>query len=281
MRLRVRHLTRFEYQDWAKDSFNDVRLCPITDGFQRLQSFSLRLNPAVPVFVYHDFYHNRVDHFEISGTHSLLEVESMAVVETFQDLRGPVPPELPPGTLNEPDATENFYDFLTDTYYVSLDAEIWREAVDVLPNGVQHLWYDSVKIGEHIFQTFTYLPSATNVNTRMSEALRTRQGVCQDFAHVMLAMCRAQGIAARYVSGYFYNENRRSDESEASHAWVEIYLPGYGWKGYDPTHCRLADTRYLKLAVGRDYADIRPVNGSFRGRGTRALIVDVEVTREA
>ena len=150
MRLRVRHLTRFEYEDWAKDSFNDVRLCPITDGFQRLQSFSLRLNPAVSVFVYHDFYHNRVDHFEISETHSLLEVESMAVVETFADLRGPVPMELPAGSLNEPDATENFYDFLTDTHYVSLDAEIWRAAVDVLPNGVQHLWYDSVKIGEHI-----------------------------------------------------------------------------------------------------------------------------------
>ncbi len=281
MLLRVRHLTRFTYADLARDSCNDVRLCPITDGCQKMHSFRLRVQPPVLVMTYHDFCFNRVDHFEIPEPHSTMEVESVAVVETYRDNRGAVPVDLPIEALSGPDATENFYDFLSDTPFVSLEPEIWREAVDVLPEGVRHLWFDSVKIGEHIYKTFRYLPRSTNAHTRMVEVLRTREGVCQDFAHVMLAMCRSQGIPARYASGYFYNKNRQLDEIEASHAWVEIFLPGYGWKGYDPTHCRLADTRYIKLAVGRDYADIRPVNGTFRGRGTLSMTVEVRITRES
>ena len=94
----------------------------------------------------------------------------------------------------------------------------------------------------------------------------------------MLAMCRSQGIPARYVSGYFFNEERRPDEIEASHAWVEVFLPGYGWRGFDPTHDRPADTRYVSLATGRDYGDIRPISGTYRGRGTRQLTVEVAVS---
>lgn len=277
LRLKVRHLNRFEYEGPACDSFNDARLCPITDPHQHLESFELRLNPKVPIHTYHDFYHNRVDHFEIIEDHPLLDVESIAIVQTTPETRGEIPP-MPMDALMDPSTPENYFDFLTDSHYVSLEAEVWRETIDVLPNGVADIWLDSLKIGKHIFETFKYIPRSTHAGTRMIESLRARQGVCQDFAHVMLAMCRTQGIPARYVSGYFYNERRKPDEIEASHAWVEIFLPGYGWKGYDPTHNRLADTRYLKLAVGRDYADIRPINGSFRGKGTKVLIVQVQVT---
>lgn len=277
LRLQVRHLTRFEYEDVASDSFNDARLCPISDPLQRLESFNLRVAPTVTVHTYHDFYHNRVDHFEISEEHPFLEVESVAIVQTIPEPRGEITMEFPMESLMDPTVPENYFDFLTDSYYVTLEAEVWRETIDVLPNGVSDIWKDSLKIGEHIFKTFTYVPRSTTAGTRMIEALRARKGVCQDFAHVMLAMCRTQGIPARYVSGYFYNELRKPDEIEASHAWVEVFLPGYGWKGYDPTHNRLADSRYLKLAVGRDYADIRPVSGSFRGKGTRLLRVEVQV----
>jgi transglutaminase-like putative cysteine protease len=110
--------------------------------------------------------------------------------------------------------------------------------------------------------------------------LATRRGVCQDYAHAMLALCRVQGIPARYVSGYFHNVERLPGEIEASHAWVETLLPGYGWKGFDPTHDRIVDTRYIRLATGRDYGDIRPVSGTFRGRGTRLLTVDVKISLE-
>jgi transglutaminase-like putative cysteine protease len=102
-------------------------------------------------------------------------------------------------------------------------------------------------------------------------------GVCQDFAHVHLGLCRSLGIPARYVSGYFFNTTRRPREIEASHAWIEAYVPGFGWAAFDPTHDRPADDRYVKVAVGRDYADIRPINGTYRGAPTRSLKVDVKV----
>ena len=278
LRLQVKHRTRFEYHDHAFDSFNDARLCPITDPLQRLEFFSLKVLPDVPVNTYHDFYHNRVDHFEISYPHPELDVQSVAIVQTMPEPRGEPPVGLSLDSLYELDTEENFFDFLTDSHFVSLEAEVWREAIDALPHGVKDLWLDSLTIASHIYKLCEYVPRSTNANTRMIDALRAKRGVCQDFAHIMLAMCRSQGIPARYVSGYFYNENRALDENEASHAWVEIFLPGYGWKGIDPTHDRLADERYLKLAVGRDYADIRPVSGSFRGKGTKLLQVDVKIT---
>jgi len=277
LRLTLRHLTRFLYDGPVQDSFNDVRLCPVNDSLQRRETFALRLDPGVPVHTYHDFYLNRVDHFDLHHPHDTLEVEAHSVVQTRPDARGPVAGDHPPALLDDPNLSENYFDFLSDSHFVTLDPEVWREAIDVLPGGVTDLWRDAQALARHIHRTFTYVPSATHAGTRVPEVLRTRRGVCQDYAHVLLALCRTQGIPARYVSGYFYNEARREAEPEASHAWVEIFLPGYGWKGIDPTHDRLADTRYVKLAVGRDYADIRPVNGSYRGRGTRQLTVEVEV----
>ena len=279
MRLSVRHLTHFVYEGPSRDSYNDARLCPISDPLQRCESFVLKVDPQVLVNTYHDFYHNRVDHFEIHENHPSMKVESIAVVETRVDSRGPVVKDFPLSSLDDPSIEENYFDFLTESHYVSLDAEVWREGIDLMPNGVQDIWRDSVTVGRHIYRTFKYESKSTHVNTRMIESLRDRRGVCQDFAHVMIAICRTQGIPARYVSGYFFNERRGADEVEASHAWVEIFLPHFGWKGFDPTHDRESDERYIKLAVGRDYADIRPISGSFRGKGTKEMAVDVRVEK--
>lgn len=277
LHLSLRHLTRFEYHGAVADSFNDARLCPVTDPLQSCESFDLRLDPPVAVHTYHDFYLNRVDHFDLHHPHESLEVEARSTVVTRPDPRGPVVDAYPPALLDDPGISENYFDFLADSHFVTLDSEVWREAIDVLPGGVTDLWSDSLVLARHLYRSFAYMPSTTHAGTRVSEVLRTRRGVCQDFAHVLLALCRTQGIPARYVSGYFFDEDRPADQPEASHAWIEIFLPGYGWKGIDPTHDRLADTRYVKLAVGRDYSDIRPVNGTYRGRGTRTLHVEVQV----
>ncbi len=278
-RLRVSHATRFRYEGMIINSYNDARLCPITDPQQRCVSFQLDITPWVMLHTYHDFYHNRVDHFELHEIHDSLDVVSTSIIETRPDPRGAVPYAFALSSLDDPSLSENYFDFLPSSPFVSLEAEVWREGIDILPYGVQDLWQDSVLIGSRIHRTFRYQPYATNVHTRMIEALRERRGVCQDFAHVMIAICRTQGIPARYVSGYFHNSNRREGEIEASHAWVEVYLPYYGWKGYDPTHEREIDERYVKLAVGRDYSDIRPLAGTFRGRGTKSMVVEVTVDR--
>jgi len=278
--LRVWHLTRFLYEGLVSNSFNEARLHPWTDSCQTLESFQLDINPPAVLRRYSDFYGNCLDHFDVIAPHPQLDVVAASTVRTHPDSRGHPPYNLSPGSLrSSPD--EDFHQFLQSSHYVSLEAEIWRSAVDALPGGVTDLWRDALQISHHIYSTFTYTPSATNVSSLPVEVIRTRKGVCQDYAHVMLAMCRSHGIPARYVSGYFFNPHRAPDDIEASHAWVEVYLPGYGWAGIDPTHDRVPDTRYIKLAVGRDYGDIVPVSGKFTGKGRRAMTVEVQVVRIA
>jgi transglutaminase-like putative cysteine protease len=278
--LEVRHLTRFTYHDSVWDSFNEARLQPVTDTAQICRRFFLHIDPSAEVRDYPDFYSNCVHYFDVKRPHEQLSVEALSHVETHEDTRGPVPESNPPAGLKNTSIMESYFDFLHDSQFVSLEPAVWREALDALPDGVSDLWEATYTVGRHIFNTFTYTPAATTVNTRPAEVVQLRKGVCQDFAHVMLGILRTHGIPARYVSGYFYNQNRLPDEIEASHAWVEAYLPGYGWKGYDPTHNRVPDTRYVKLATGRDYADIRPLSGTFRGRGTREMSVEVQVKRQ-
>ena len=276
--LSVSHLTRYIYDGPVQDSFNEARLQPVSDHLQQCREFRLRLNPESQVRDYPDLYANCVHYFDVQEQHETLEVEAVSFVKTLPESRGPIP-AAGPETLDTHKAKELHFDFLHSSEFVSLGADIWREAVDALPGGLRDVWTDAVAIGEHIHRNYKYTPLSTNVNTRAREVLQKKQGVCQDFAHLMLALCRTHGIPARYISGYFLNQHKLPGEIEASHAWIEVFVPGYGWKGYDPTHRRESDTRYVKIAAGRDYADIRPVGGTFRGRGTREMIVEVSVQR--
>ncbi len=279
MTLRVRHLTRFHYEGVVTDSYNDARLCPVSDPLQRCASFDLAIRPRVPVHTHHDFYLNRVDHFELHEAHENLEVEAVSVVETRPDPRGPAPSGIGPDALHAPGVSENYFDYVVESRFIPQSVAIWREAMDVIEGGASDLWADAVRLGRHVHASFAYDPDWTHVHTDAAEALKDRRGVCQDYAHVMIALCRAKGIPARYVSGYFFND-KTGDENEASHAWMEVFLPGHGWKAWDPTHGREADTRYVKLAIGRDYADAKPLSGRFRGTASRHIEVSVQVRRQ-
>ncbi len=278
-RIRVRHLTRFLYHGPVTDSFNEVRLRPLSDATQTCATFELRLTPEATVREYDDFHKNRVHYFDLPAAHEQLDIEAISIVETRPDPR-PLPlAPFAPALLDEPSIGVEHFDFLSDSSYVPLAVPLRHEVKQVLGSTIYDLWADAVRLGEHVHDILTYSPNATKVNTRVVDVLETRRGVCQDYAHLMIGLCRGAGIPARYVSGYFLNPARKPDDIEASHAWVEILLPGYGWRGYDPTHRRLPGTNYVKLAIGRDYADIRPVSGTFRGRGTREMIVEVQVRR--
>jgi len=174
---------------------------------------------------------------------------------------------------------ERCHEYLQPSRYVDLSPEAWRLAVDAT-HGEPDLWRAAVAIMRLIFREFRYEPGATHVRTRVDEALAGRRGVCQDFAHVMLAMCRSLGIPALYVSGYLYNGPRELLRgAQASHAWCEVFVPGLGWRGLDPTNDQPADEHYVKVAIGRDYADVAPVQGTFRGTTTQDLTVEVDVQR--
>lgn len=279
MLLHLLHRTTFVYAGSARDSFNEARLCPVDDETQSRRQFALRTTPGTEAREYRDFYGNVVHYFDVATPHHKLVIEAESEIETVPNVsRAPVP-AVPIAELETCVERELYAEFLNESTYVPQAVELWREAQDAIAGERFTVWADVIRIGRHVYRTFEYKPNSTGVNTRATDAIQQRKGVCQDFAHVMLGMCRSIGMPARYVSGYFFNQHRRPGEIEASHAWVEVMVPGHGWSAYDPTHDRVADERYVKVATGRDYADIRPVSGTYRGAPTRDLQVEVIVNK--
>jgi Transglutaminase-like enzymes, putative cysteine proteases len=280
MLLQVLHRTTFVYAGPVRDSFNEVRLRPVDDCDQQARRFDLRLTPAAgDIRDYVDYYGNRVHYFDLPGAHDCLVIEAESQIETTPDSRRAPIPAIPcPRHHGVTAADELYAEYLVDSHYVPLSVELRHELQEFrTSHDPADAWHEVRSLGGHVYRTFTYKPGATRVSTVATEALSLRAGVCQDFAHVMIGLCRLAGFPARYVSGYFFNPDRRPDEPEASHAWVEVHLAGYGWAAYDPTHDRPADERYIKVAAGRDYGDVRPVSGTYRGAPTKELRVEVSV----
>lgn len=280
MKLHVLHRTRFHYGANVHESFNEARLQPMSTGAQTCQSFVLKILPTSRLSHYLDFYLNVVHLFEISQPHLELTVEANSVVVTGD--RPSLDPAAAPaglGRLPECSRLDRCYDFLQSSTYVEVNADLWRLAIDAA-QGQTDIWQTAQAIMRHVHREFRYQPAVTHAHTHMREVLANRAGVCQDFAHVMLGLCRALKIPARYVSGYLYNgPAEHLKGSQASHAWVEVYVLGHGWCGLDPTNNRPADGHYVKVATGRDFADVSPLKGTYRGTAKRELLVDVLVTR--
>ncbi|MFT3867393.1 MAG: transglutaminase family protein [Nibricoccus sp.] len=281
MKLHVFHRTHFTYRTPVRDSLNEVRLQPVATANQKVESFSLKITPNAQLKHQLDFYHNHVHRFDMLTPHASLEVEASSVVHTTTPPDPLGGPPVPLSTMAKCLDLGNCFDFLQSSTYITLDADIAKVARDVTSDCTD-AWNAVLAIKRFIHDEFKYQPAVTNVHTKMSESLRLRQGVCQDFAHVMIGLCRALKIPARYVSGYLYNGP--ADElkgAQASHAWLEVYLPDHGWIGVDPTNRRQTSERHIRIAIGRDYADVSPIRGTYRGTGERTLRVEVLVTNLA
>lgn len=279
MKLQVFHRTHFSYAAAVQDSFNEARLQPSDTPAQQRHSFLLKILPPTRLTHYLDFNLNCVHMFDLSRPHTELTVEASSIVTTSNQ------PDLPEDATPAPLATietssriDRCYDFLLGSTYVTLSAEVWRLALDVT-EGKTDAWQAALRIMHYIHGEFRYDPTTTHVHTTMREALELRRGVCQDFAHVMLGLCRSLKIPARYISGYLYNGPAdQLKGAQASHAWVEVYIPGHGWRGLDPTNNQQVNEHYVKIGAGRDYADVPPLKGTYRGTAERRLKVDVLVT---
>ncbi len=280
MKLHVLHRTRFKYATSVHESFNEARLQPVSTGPQVCHSFVLKILPSTRLRHYLDFHLNFVHLFEINQPHTELTVEASAVVTTGGT------PALPAETVCAPLARigecaqlERCYDFLQSSTYVELNVDLWKLALDAT-DGQTDAWQAAQAIMRHIHREFRYQPAVTHAHTHMREVLAARAGVCQDFAHVMIGLCRALKIPARYVSGYLYNgPDDQLKGAQASHAWVEVYVLGHGWCGLDPTNNLLVQGHHVKVATGRDYADVSPLKGTYRGTAKRELTVEVLVSR--
>ena len=268
MLLSVYHLTEYFYPDEARDSFNELWLYPVDDHRQGLLEFQLNIEPDSTPRSRQDYFHNRVYDFHVTKPHRQLRVEMQAKVVTFSV---PAPNAVPVRVLSSLES--RFFEFLAPTPRVPLHHN-WLELLELRrPNPHEDLHGYLLEVTMHLNRVLRYDTRATRVDTPLVEFVQGRAGVCQDYAQAMLAALRSVGIPARYVSGYLAT----GVGSEGSHAWVEAFVPGSGWCGYDPTNNTTVTEQYVKKAHGRDYDDCPPLKGLRRGGGKESLNVLVKV----
>jgi transglutaminase-like putative cysteine protease len=278
----IRHLTKFLYSNTVSESMMETRMHPRSDQNQRCLTFHLSVSPRCRVFSYRDHLANQVHHFDIPGQHGQLVIVAESLVEVQPAVQ--IPASLTAdawGELDEMIEQGDYWEMLLPSEFCTptpvLDA--LAEELDVRrrddPLTVLH------QINEQMYNHFEYVPKSTKVDSPIDLALLTHAGVCQDFAHIMITLVRSKlRIPCRYVSGYLFHGQSDHDRSvnSATHAWVEALLPELGWVGFDPTNWLVAGDRHIRTAIGRDYADVPPTHGIFRGRANSELTVAVRVT---
>lgn len=263
MWLTVEHVTQLSYDGPISEAYTELRVKPSHRDGQRCSAFSLHLEPrGATVEEYVDRFGNTVHHFDVLEVHERIAVVARSEVWTTAAYEAEAP------TLSPLDR----WDFLARTRYVDLDDQVIEvaAATGTPSDAVEAAW----ELMRLVRGAMTYERGTTNVHTTAAEALADGRGVCQDFAHVMIAACKARGIPARYVSGYLYDASNGGHGE--SHAWVDVHV-GDTWISLDPTHDSAQTEHYVRVAVGRDYADVPPSRGVYRGPATETLEVAVTI----
>ena len=279
----IRHFTRYRYSHFVWQSMMEVRMHPRSEGNQRCFVFQLSVNPRARIFGYIDSYGNLVHHFDLPSRHGQLTIIADALVNIDAQ---PAIPEIMDyegwHELEELIEKKDYWDMLMPSRFARSSPEHEQLAAEIGATerkGRSPLAFLR-DIASGVHRSFSYVKKSTAVNSPIEDALRSRQGVCQDFAHIMIALVRNARIPCRYVSGYLYHssENTHPSAEGATHAWVEALLPGVGWVGFDPTIDRLASEKHIRTAIGRDYADVPPTIGMMKGKANTQLQVRVRVT---
>ena len=278
----IRHFTRYRYGHSVWQSMMEVRMHPRSEGNQRCFVFQLSVNPRARIFGYTDSYGNLVHHFDLPSRHDQLTIISDALVN--MDAQPSVPELMDYEGWNDLEQLvekKDYWDMLMPSYFARPSPELEELAKEIGAterDGRSPLAFlQDLAAGVH--RSFSYVKKSTAVRSPIEHALRSRQGVCQDFAHIMIALVRNAKIPCRYGSGYLYprKEDAHPSADGATHAWVEALLPGVGWVGFDPTINCLAGERHIRTAIGRDYANVPPTMGVMKGKADTQLQVRVRV----
>jgi transglutaminase-like putative cysteine protease len=277
----IRHVTTFTYQPAVRESVMEVRMQPRSEGHQRCLSFTLDLHPPANITQYSDSAGNNVHHFNIAGSHTEVRVTTQSTVQ----VEAAAPPRRSDGgdwaDLDAMTAAGDYWEMMLPSHYVHFSEALERLAQELRVERRADPLQLLNEVNEGIYRSFAYVPNSTKVDSPIEEALIARQGVCQDFAHVMIALLRPLRIPCRYVSGYLFHreENGNKDRSVegASHAWVEAFVPRLGWIAFDPTNNLIGGDRHIRVAIGRDYADVPPTRGVHKGGAESVLSVAVTV----
>lgn len=279
-KFKIRHITRYLYEVPVRDSANQIILYPIKDAYQDILQHTVQITGNPEVEIHNDYYGNEVGTFTHSKPHNELVIDSRLVVVTKNK---PMP------TVNlSKEEQWKFYDSVA--YQVPYIDFLKIQKSELIPEIETFLTQDEFQnktplevanlLCTYIYKNFAYQKGITTVETTIEEVWKLKSGVCQDFAHVLLVMLRKLKIPARYVSGYICPHKNGMRGEGATHAWVEAYIPDYGWLGIDPTNNVLVNETHVRLAVGKNFSDCSPVKGTYRGTSNHTLEVAVSVEYE-
>lgn len=278
----INHVTRFQYDTPVRESVMELRLRPRNEGCQRPHAFEVTTSPRAQIMSYRDYLGNIIDHFNIPAEHSRLTVTMQALVEMT------VPSALPDALDNEAwpalqalVAQGDYWEMLSPSRFATPTPLLEQLAVELELQRRDDPLMLMRELNTQLHNTLTYVPDKTKVDSPIDDALQTREGVCQDYSHILIALVRQLGIPCRYVSGYLFRQMDDESAEGATHAWVEALLPELGWVGFDPTNNILARERHVRVAIGRDYADVPPTRGVFKGDTKSELAVAVKVRQIA
>ncbi len=264
MKLEIMHSTRYRYTGPIAETVMEVRLRPMDGNGQRCLDFNLELSHGIEARSYMDGYGNNVHYFNLVRPHSALNVISRSTVETG------LAPDSDPGE----ELVLDFLRFRSPVKEVEGVKDLARQHAIGDPSSREAVESAMEELTLTISRNFAYDRTVTNVYSAVDDILKVRAGVCQDFAHLFIAVARAMGVPARYVSGYIHSPGERT--AAASHAWAEAWIPGRGWVGFDATHPVRTTEHHVRLAVGRDYTDAAPTRGVYVGSATGSMSISVK-----
>ena len=290
IRYFVEHVTTYTYSAPVAISHHAAYLSPTNSPQQTIERFRLDISPRPRDISEHLDYFNNVRHqFSIIENHSELTVTMLAQVqklirelptadlsptckEVFRFLKAPI-------TRDAVQASE----FMFATPLTSANSEIADYAKRFFTPNKSYLQC-LIDLNQEIHDTFVFDSEATDVNTPLAQFFKQKRGVCQDFAHFMIACLRSQGFSAGYTSGYLLTHppesQARMEGTDASHAWVSVHVPEIGWVDFDPTNAILVNHEHIQVARGRDYQDVAPIKGAVSGGGEQTIDIEVTVRPE-
>jgi transglutaminase-like putative cysteine protease len=274
----IHHSTVYTYQTPVYDGANQIMLFPIKDEQQEILEHQIKITNDPLVDTHIDYYGNIVGTFTTKEYHKELKIDSIIVVEVQKK-------KLPETSIFIEEQWNNlkhlsyqlpYINFLKQEAFTS-ENEVY-EAINPEQKKINSPYQVATNLNTFVYENFKYIKGITNISTTIEEIWNLRAGVCQDFAHILLFMLRHMGIPSRYVSGYICAKKSSMRGEGATHAWVEAYIPDYGWLGLDPTNNCIVDDYHVRLAVGRNFEDCSPVKGTYKGTAKHRLEVKVNVS---
>jgi transglutaminase-like putative cysteine protease len=288
VRYRIRHLTRYRYSEAVTNSQHDLHLLPRDLPHQRCLSSELEIKPTPSVCEERrDYFGNRATHMVLASAHSELSVIAHSRVEVTAPVTGMPEQDLAWEAAVAQIAVDRSQLAVQEMAFPSPFIAAWDDlhayARESFPAG-QPVLKGCLDLMARVHSDFTYDAKATTVATPLDEVFSKRRGVCQDFSHLMIACLRSLGLSARYVSGYLVTApppgKPRLTGADASHAWLSVFSPRFGFVDVDPTNNVVVGDQHITLAIGRDFGDVTPLRGVVLGGGRHELDVAVDVLPE-